>query len=387
MNQIELIEETDLFLPKERLSHEEALALHGDSRFEIEWPNPGNEFQFRLRSKGWVGHIPVGETLFIVQPKVPIASIFGMLEVAYKLESFKILEGETAVESLEEFYERVASILAKRVSNRIRKGLYRSYIERNDDLEYVRGRIDIRGNIRNAVMGAPRLRCHYEELTADLEDNAILLWALYAASRLGLQRDDVKFQVRRAYRSLIGVVSLEPKRAHDCIGRFYNRLNDDYQPMHGLCRFLIEHSGPETKTGDHEFLPFSVNMPDLFELFVAEWLAETLPKNLKVDPQYHVRLDANAELSFDIDLVIRDRKSGTALTVLDTKYKLASQPSGSDIQQIVAYAVELGVSQAYLLYPFSIRNPVRVRVGNVDVSSAGIGLDDFSTISPETLLS
>ena len=374
MDKIELIEETDLAVPKNQLGEELAAAFYGDPRFQLDSP-PGKDNPYRLRSKGWVGQIPIGNMLVVVQPKVPIASIFGMLEVAYQLKSFKIFDGETAVQSLEEIYERIASILAKRVSDRFRKGLYRSYVERDDDLEFVRGRIDIRGNMRNAVVGAPRLRCHFEELTADLEENSILLWALYSASRLGLQRDEVKRQVRRAFRSLIGNVSLEPKSARDCVGRFYHRLNDDYQPMHGLARFLIEHAGPTTHAGKHEFLPFAVKMPTLFEAFVAEWLKQNLPDELKVDPKYHARLDANADLSFEIDLVLHDRESGAAIAVLDTKYKLAGLPSAADLQQVVSYAVELGVTRAWLVYPFGISRPIRVRVGNVDVETVGIDLD------------
>ena len=374
MNQIELEEETDLHLRKDQLSEVQALALYNDPHFEFEWPNPGNNFHYCLRSKGRVGHIPVGDTVMVVQPKVPVASIFGMLEVAYKLTSFKILEGETAVESLEEIYPRIALILAKRVNDRYRKGLYRSYLEKIEDLEYVRGRVDIRGNIRNALVTAPRLHCQYQELTADLEENAILLWALYLASRLGLTRDDVKSQVRRAYRNLYGAVSLEPKTARDCVGRFYHRLNHDYQPMHGLCRFLIEHTGPDIDIGGHEFLPFSIDMPQLFEVFVAEWLAENLPEDLKVDAQYHARLNSNADLSFRIDLVLSDRISGQALAVIDTKYKIAEQPSESDIQQVVAYAVELGVSRAHLVYPFALARPVKAKIGNIEVSTTGIDL-------------
>src|SRR6516162_834839 len=321
MRQIELAEEADHYFSKDQLNDQQALALYRDLRFELEWPNPGNNFQYRLRSKGWVGHIPVDGTVVVVRPKVPVASIFGMLEVAYKLKSFSLLEGETAVESLEEIYERVASILAKRVNDRFRKGLYRGYIEKTDDLEYVRGRIDIRGNIRNALLTAPRLRCRYGELTADLEENAILLWAIYLASRIGLRRDEVKHQVRQAYRNLVGAVALQPKIASDCIGRFYHRLNDDYKPMHGLCRFLIEQTGPGTNIGNYDFLPFSLDMPKLFEEFVAEWLNENLSEKLRVDPQCHIQLNANADLSFRIDLVLRDRTSGQALAVIDVKYK------------------------------------------------------------------
>jgi len=86
MDLIELVEETDLYLSTGRLSEAQALSLYHDPHFELEWPNPGNNHQYRLRSKGWVGHIPVNGTTIVVQPKVPVASIFGMLEVAYNLE-------------------------------------------------------------------------------------------------------------------------------------------------------------------------------------------------------------------------------------------------------------------------------------------------------------
>ena len=59
MGQIELSEETDRHLSKDQLNELQALALYRDPRFEFEWPNPGNNFQYRLRSKGWIGHIPV----------------------------------------------------------------------------------------------------------------------------------------------------------------------------------------------------------------------------------------------------------------------------------------------------------------------------------------
>jgi len=384
---ISLVEETNLLLPRGQLSDEQAMALSSDRRFTLDWPNPANGFQFCLRSNGWVGHLPVGEAILVVEPKVPAAQIFAMLELAYKLKSFEILEGETFVEALEDIFERIAHILAKRVLDRSRKGLYRSYVDRSDDLQFVRGRIDIRGNLRSALCGEPRLRCQYQELTADVEDNVILLWTLRLASRLGFKREDVRRNVRQAYRTLIGDVSLDRRSGKDCIGRFYHRLNDDYQPMHGLCRFLLEHAGPAISVGEHRFLPFAVNMPKLFESFVAEWLALNLPDELSVDPQYKVKLDSNADLEFHVDLVVRDRASHKPLCILDTKYKLGESVNEADIQQVVAYAVELGVTQAFLVYPNAMARRVRAKVGDVKVESIAFDVASDFALSGKALLS
>ena len=94
MHRIEFAEEKDAFLAAADLSNEQALALYQDHRFELEWPNPANNFQYRLRSNGWVGHIPIAGLTLIVQPKVPIGSIFAMLEVAYRLKSFHFLKAK-----------------------------------------------------------------------------------------------------------------------------------------------------------------------------------------------------------------------------------------------------------------------------------------------------
>ena len=57
----------------------------------------------------------------------------------------------------------------------------------------------------------------YHELTADVDENAIILWALHLVSRFGFQRDEVRRTVRQAHRTLIGDVLARPPKS----GRLY----------------------------------------------------------------------------------------------------------------------------------------------------------------------
>ena len=367
---IEIREEQDTSFSASALDVDIARTLLDDRRFEFDWPNPGNEFQYRIRSCGLVGIVPVGESVIVIEPKAPVSSIFGMLEVAYDLPSFELLEGETNIGSLEEFVERVVSILAKRVLDRVRRGLYQQYVGHVDDLVYVRGRVDTRGNLRNAVRKNPAVRCRFEDLTPELEDNEILLWALFVASRLRLRRPEIADQVRRAYRTMAGSIRLVEKSPQSCIARLYNRLNDDYRPMHGLSRLLLEHAGPHLADGNRTFIPFCLDMPTLFESFVAKWLAIHLPHELEAVPQCSAKLRANVPLRFVIDVLIRDRRTKRYVAVLDTKYKIAERPKETDIQQVVAYAVRMGVNHAFLVYPSRAGADVVVTV-----SPTGEGLD------------
>src|SRR5262249_22655739 len=221
-----------------------------------------NNHTYGIRSRGWVGHIPVGDDLLVrILPKVPIGNLFEMLEVAYKLPSFRILAGEIDIESIEDLYERIVSILARRVLDRARKGLYRTYIGEEEELTCVRGRIDLVLTILNVSRGIPRVRCGYEEHTAGVEENRILLWTLHNARRQAIRQPRIRRELDLARRALAGSIALERKQASDCVGRLYNRLNDDYGVLHGLCRFILEQSGPGIEGGDRTFVPFVVNMP------------------------------------------------------------------------------------------------------------------------------
>ena len=347
--------------PRATLQDTEVLALNTSGKFDVEPPSFLTNHTYGLRSRGWVGYIPIGDALLVrVMPKVPIHNLFRMLEVAYNLRSFRLFDGEIQIESLEDIYERLVSILARRVLDRVRKGLYRSYVSEADELSYARGRIDPLRATLNSKRGIPRIQCWYEEHTSDLEDNRILLWTLYCVRRQALRQEKIRIELDRARRALDGTITLERCSPSDCVNRLYHRLNDDYAPMHGLCRFILEQTGPGLHPSDHVFIPFELNMPQLFELFVAEWLRANAPRGTVVRRKYQAQLDANFRMKIEIDILLCEERSQRPIAVLDTKYKTEEQPSEEDIYQIAFHASELQVRRAILVYPSTLAMPLRM---------------------------
>jgi len=358
---IELQEEELTRLPGSVLADADILALKRSRKFEIEPATILNEYTIGLRSRGWIGSIPIGDDLLIrVKPKVPIANLFRMLEVAYNLRSFRLFDGEVQVETLDDIYERIVSILARRVLDRARHGLYRSYVSESDELPFVRGAIDLVNAALNVKRGVPSVPCRYEEHTADVDENRLLHWTLCAVRRQTLRRQQVRNELDRARRALAGTIALRKFSPADCVARFYHRLNSDYAPMHGLCRFILEQTGPTIQSGDRTFLPFELEMPKLFEAFVAEWLRTSGPADLTVRPQHRAQLDANFQVQIKVDILLCDKLSGSPIAVLDTKYKLAERPSDDDIYQIAFYARELQAKRAILVYPTLLAAPFRM---------------------------
>jgi 5-methylcytosine-specific restriction enzyme subunit McrC len=378
---LELTEELETEVSIDALTLQEAIALREMARIEVDLPNALHPKTYLLRSRGWVGHIPASQrTIVSVVPKTPITNVFGMLEIAYDLKDLKLFDGITFVNQLKECFDSLAGIFSRKVVDRARKGLYRAYISIDEELSTVRGRLNACRTALNVGAGRPQLRCEYEENTVDVTDNRILLATLNVIARQGVSRIDALQSLRNAWRALSGTISLTSVTSSDCVGRSYNRLNDDYRTLHGMCRFFLDHAGPAVQRGAHGLLPFAIDMPRLFERCVAAWLSLYLPEHVAVSEQFKAILSGGSGLVFKMDLVLKSRTDGRVLAVLDTKYKLDSSPSTGDVAQVVAYATELSCYRAILVYPMNLTQSFVADVGPVRVTRAS-----FDTQLPPNL--
>lgn len=378
--QVGLIEYVPVELEPDSLSP--ALAEHlwrnYKNQLSIDFPTPLTNHKWRLINNGWAGYIPVKynseDILIVLEPRVQLENIFRLLEYAYNLESVRFLrKHQIQCDTLQDFFNILAGILARRVLNRARKGLYKAYCDEDDKLSYVRGRIDMHQQLKTPFDA--KLSCHYQDCTPDVSDNQILLWTLYLIVRSRFCSEETLQVVRKAFRVLQKVVSLAPFTARQCSGRFYNRLNLDYQPMQNLCRFFLEHTGPQLARGKQAMIPFMINMPRLYELFVAQWLKVHLPGQYEIKAQEKVHIGESNMLHFNIDLVIYEKEEGKALYVLDTKYKLDKSTSPADFAQVVTYALSKGSPEAVLIYPGDVSGCFNGFINTIRVRSLDFKID------------
>jgi 5-methylcytosine-specific restriction enzyme subunit McrC len=371
-----LTEYVPLRLPADTLSAMEGEALwqRYGKYVAVEFPSPKTEGQWQLTSQGWIGYLPLSPRIGLsLQPKVPLQNLFRMIEIAYGLEPLHVSDELFRCNTLAEFYARLALLLAHRIQKRCRVGLYQSYQTRTAELPYVRGKV-----ILDRVLSAPcanRISCLYYEPTVDDEENQILLGTLWRILRSGFCDEEVYATVRHLYRTLMGMVTLQPQAPSDCLNRSYNRLNEDYRPLHALCRFFLEGSGPGLAIGDHEMLAFLLDMARLYERFVAAWIMAHAPSGKGVRLQERLHFGAERGHTFAIDVVLYDQQSGQPRAVLDTKYKTpASYPTSSDLAQVVAYATAKGCKDALLIYPVELASPFDQRIGDVRVRTLSFPL-------------
>ncbi len=372
-------------LPADRLTQPEAERLWEQFRpvVQLDPPSFKNNNRWVIIPQGWAGHIQLSpKTTLVIRPKVSVQNLFAVLQQVYGLPRFSWLDGVSKTETLEGFWDLLAGELADRVLDRLRKGITKEYVSKQELVGVIRGRIDTRHLATESA--SPQLKCDFAEQTADLPHNQLLAYTLRQISLTGLCSSQVLMRVNRAWRQM--PVEPVPFTSHETLGFEYTRLTEDYRPMHALCRLFLDglepthHHSPDGA----QMLPFLLNMPQLYEKFVAHWLSKNLPDGYTLREQERVRLDASQARHVEIDLVIYDRDQEPVM-VLDTKYK-AGEPSNDDIYQVTFYAREIGCQSAGLVYPIQPTVPLHGQNKDVAYRSLTFSLDNEPQAAGEAFL-
>ncbi len=382
---ITLIEYQPTLIDANLLPDSVAQLLWRDYRhlIEIEPPSFKTGGCWRLTNLGWAGYLPLTPGLGLaLQPKVALHTLLRMVEYAYDLQAFHLFDGWFHAERVPEFYEVLALLLAQRILRRCHQGLYRTYRAQEATLPYVRGQLQLATVLqRPARIDLP---CRFQEHTADVADNQILLWTLQQIARSTLCTPRSAPVVRQAVRALQGSVSAQPFTPWECRQRAYTRLNQDYAPLHGLCAFFLEHCGPSHRPGDLPAIPFVVAMARLYERFVAAWLKAHVGEGWRIQAQESHAVSSDQR--FAIDLVLYAAGSSVARGVMDTKYKAAARADMADVAQVVAYAQAKGATEALLIYPQPLVTPLDAMIGDIHVRTLAFGVDGDLDQAGQTFL-
>jgi 5-methylcytosine-specific restriction endonuclease McrBC regulatory subunit McrC len=128
-------------------------------------------------------------------------------------------------------------------------------------------------------------------------------------------------------------------------------LNARYRTPVNLAQLFLRHLSLEGHAGREPFMAYLLPMAEVFERFVARYLAEQFAA--------HPRLSVRAQESVWLDEALRERGrldillrwAGRPVLIVDTKYKtFDGAPAAADRNQMFMYGHALGVGQALLVY-------------------------------------
>jgi len=250
----------------------------------------------------------------------------------------------------------VAALVFRGVDAATRRGLVHGYQNREERLPVIRGRLLVEELSSRPwdIWPAP---CRYDEFTADVPENRVLLAAVTQLRRWAIQ-----LQERRHANELVqrlAGVSDSPFPLWELEMVRPTRVNEHYAAALALCRLVLEGLGVAHAAGDQQADAFLIDMNKLFERWVGAELTQRLWPDIEVVEQEPVALSERPRVNMAPDLIFK--RAGKTAFVGDVKYKLTSSGLSrtDDYYQLLAYATALNLDRGVLIYCQADEAPAR----------------------------
>ncbi|MCK5612246.1 hypothetical protein KAR91_60805 [Candidatus Pacearchaeota archaeon] len=312
-----------------------------------------------LRNSSYAGIIQLPDKRRIVFSTKVRTNLFYLLSFL-KDESRFYFDSDVVIDIKEgeNFFDILGRFFLNDFNNILQSGLLKKYVKKHEDVRYLKGRLDIRGQIIHNIYGRPIFSAIYDDLTFDNQENRIVLRALHELTSLIRFNDDLRHELSSKEQLLIDFVSLVPISPRECDEITFNRLNDKYQDIIHFSKIIIEEKYiRSTEKGEAKGFNFIVDMNKVFQDFVTEIIKEVVNEDGDfsrydiVDQKPFKSLDLEGQLTVIPDIIIEEKGQNNRYPViLDTKYK--KHDKNTDYYQIISYALAIPTAKSCcLLYP------------------------------------
>jgi len=330
------------------------------------------EFEIKLNEKN---------TLKIkIEPRnlVSEANFIKMFETIFNFHRLENISGGKSNSFLLLYYLAFIG----RLTEVLKHGLYREYIDLEENLTFLKERLNISEHLRLNKFNKHRIYCEFSELTPNNLINQTIKTTLNLIQKHFSRYKILQHEIRKIKSSFFDDDVNEMKFNINSIKTIrYNRQNKRYEEIMNYCQNILQNIGGsfsvENKTN---YSAFYVDMNDLFEKYVEKKLIESsingvidmdflkiekiIKETSKVDNYFvetqnqgHYALDVENIFTIKPDFLIKNFE-GEVIAVADTKYKRLNNNkiknygiSSSDVYQLLSYAHKFNTNTILLIYP------------------------------------
>ena len=324
--------------------------------------------------------------------KIILLNLLVMLKYTQRL---KVRETDFTMlgDEKDDFFEIFVYLFAKNLLNLLKCKVDAGYVRKSEELNFVRGKIDIKRYINPARFH--RVPCIFYERSMDTPINRTLKYVCYLLSKKVSNQEN--YRLLKQIMATLDPVTLTPVSVDYVRSITFNRLNKEFKPFIDFCEVVLRSSTLSLQGSQIEFFSILFPMEKLFEEFIAEVIRtkdlheifgdydlQIQQEKKEKDRKYFV---TKPKELFELipDIVIKTKSESY---VIDTKYKLLDPEdrkhgvSQQDLYQIYAYCKAFKTKKALLLYPkelnekdnkeikgdFTLMNETKVFVRTISLS-------------------
>lgn len=249
-----------------------------------------------------------------------------------------------STEDFENTADLLSAILINGITIQLKQGINRNYIEQNEKLSCIRGKINISDSIKQQTFIKQQLVCSFDEFSLNSYMNRIIKTTMKLLLRL-----DVSKSRKKTLKNLLSYFSeVETTDIHSINWNFrFNRNNQSYQMIMSVCYLIIKGLLQTTSDGSIKLMKFldEQRMCSLFEKFILEYFKKHYPQiktstsqiNWALDNDYNAMLpvmQSDIMLTYCNKTLIIDAKYYAHTT--QNQYNTATLHS-NNLYQIFAY--------------------------------------------------
>jgi 5-methylcytosine-specific restriction enzyme subunit McrC len=241
-------------------------------------------------------------------------------------------------------------------------GLARDYVDVQETLTTIRGRVDIAEQLRRRQLRPFPLECRFQSFTEDTPLNRVLKRAHEVAVTVPRIGSAAASRIAHRQRRLFADVNSDQVDRTHLPSVTFTHVTSHWRPAYWLASLLLASGTLRDDAGAVIGQSFTVRMDRVFERFVETIVTEQLSAHgLDVVAQMPLALTTTARVvetstvlpGVDMrpDLVVT--AAGAPVAVADVKYKKTDDIGdfqNPDVYQVLAYCAALGVPQGLLIY-------------------------------------
>jgi 5-methylcytosine-specific restriction enzyme subunit McrC len=335
----------------------------------------------RITSQAWIGVVRLDDLEIRVIPKLAGKDHDALIDMIELTRGLDVLaRTRSGVRSLDAtgagLFDLIALLFAEEAERLINGGLIADYLEDEDALPLVRGRVLIERQLRESFGRYERIYCRFDERNSDIRHNQVLGAAATICAR-NARDPRVRAKAQIVLAVLEEACDWSSLTREALIAPFeYDRLTNHYRTAHELARLILGNTNVNDllAAGSTRSFVFLINMNLLFERFVGSVLRRTLDGIARVHEQRRDRSiiwDADADRRYATiipDFLIEPLIDSETRIAMDAKYKLYDERATDvgDIMQtfLYAYAYQGGelVPRSAVIYPAVAQATARRRL-------------------------
>jgi len=333
---------------------------------------------YSINPKNYVGLVTMGSQTIQIKPKIGIERTFFLLSYALNPKQWR--NDPVAIDDDTTLNEVLAVVFCRRARQALRRHVLHGYVETDDSMHGIRGRIRFADQLRRHQRMTVPLEVTYDEHTVDILENQLLLAALDKLRRLQHLPSQTQQDVARL-RHTLHDVTLKQFHPRTVPRPTITRLNQHYEAALKFADLILRNRTLELDTGASSGDSLLFDMADVFETFVHVALREALDLDQQTFPTASdipaLHLDRSGAVRLRPDISWWD--GSECLLVGDIKYKRDEQGDGRqpDLYQVLAYAHAAQISNGTLIYAKSEveETTQHETIGGIDLHVEALHLD------------